>query len=681
MTDNKDHRSGNTNLTSGHLIPDFIRKLHSLLEDERHVRVVSWGDYGKSFIVKDQSEFSKSILPMHFKHSNFASFVRQLNKYDFHKVKRNNDDDIMLYGEHAWEFDHPMFQRNRHDLLEGIRRKCANKSLSAGPSPQGACNTLLSNGAGSSSMTTNASQIAEVMSQVEKLQQELDATTRLQEETAEVLKRTTIQCEILTNDLQEAYHGLASRDKLMNQIVQYLIDSRPDQTTFSNQLKQLIETHADAITVFERHLDRLNIPPNSSSSMSSPVTMLPSPPLLADGFVNSSFLQQLQASPTLQPHTTASMAAAPIYQQYTQPLMSINTSGLSTPAATASLSSPTSGAPMISPMQPVNNISEKSQLTSVETPKNKTSAIVRKRKQLAKKAGNVSELEARRPSWLQPPKVLLVEDDVVCRRLSGRILQIFGCTLDEAEDGLTAVNKMNISKYDLVLMDIMMPHLDGMSATAQIRQFDRCTPIDARIVYMSCGMNDVLPKPFSKDTLLSVVEKYCVHLIRSQAANSAQMTFSIPRPFPSAGAIEEFENNVTNKPNNVDAIALFPSTIPGSHNQSSHELSNNNSSSHSSMIATTAALYGTPLSAVMLDVAQKMVNWNEPNMAAPIPDHSAVNALNTGMKRTFIEFATATNPSNVHHQMTMPDHTAATSNHPFVYNLNQAKRTRISEIV
>jgi CheY-like chemotaxis protein len=56
------------------------------------------------------------------------------------------------------------------------------------------------------------------------------------------------------------------------------------------------------------------------------------------------------------------------------------------------------------------------------------------------------------PSWAVPPKVLLVEDDAISLRLSSKLLQIFGCKFDVATDGLVAVNKMNLDRYDLVLM-------------------------------------------------------------------------------------------------------------------------------------------------------------------------------------------------------------------------------------
>jgi len=82
------------------------------------------------------------------------------------------------------------------------------------------------------------------------------------------------------------------------------------------------------------------------------------------------------------------------------------------------------------------------------------------------------------PGWIRQPQVLLVEDDSTCRRIGGKFLYAFNCSIDSALDGLEAVNKMHGSKYDLVLMDIIMPNLDGVSACHIIRQFDS-TPIIA----------------------------------------------------------------------------------------------------------------------------------------------------------------------------------------------------------
>ncbi|CAG8581099.1 6300_t:CDS:2, partial [Scutellospora calospora] len=84
-----------SNISGG---PDFVRKLFKMLEDSSYSDVVSWGANGDSFVVKEIDAFTKTILPRHFKHSNFASFVRQLNKYDFHKI-RSSDDSAGLYGE------------------------------------------------------------------------------------------------------------------------------------------------------------------------------------------------------------------------------------------------------------------------------------------------------------------------------------------------------------------------------------------------------------------------------------------------------------------------------------------------------------------------------------------------------------------------------------------------------
>jgi hypothetical protein len=72
-----------------------------MLENKAFKDVFCWDPSGTTFLVKDTNEFSKSILPKHFKHCNFASFVRQLNKYDFHKIRSNNnaDEGQKIYGD------------------------------------------------------------------------------------------------------------------------------------------------------------------------------------------------------------------------------------------------------------------------------------------------------------------------------------------------------------------------------------------------------------------------------------------------------------------------------------------------------------------------------------------------------------------------------------------------------
>jgi osomolarity two-component system response regulator SKN7 len=60
------------------------------------------------------------------------------------------------------------------------------------------------------------------------------------------------------------------------------------------------------------------------------------------------------------------------------------------------------------------------------------------------------------PGWSVPPRVLLVDDDSIFRRLSTRLLQLAGCTIDVAVDGIEAVSKLGTGKYDLVLM--VNPH-------------------------------------------------------------------------------------------------------------------------------------------------------------------------------------------------------------------------------
>lgn len=70
-----------TTSSTANSVPPFLGKLYDLVEDSSTNDVVSWSDDNNSFVVWKVAEFSRDLLPKYFKHSNFSSFVRQLNTY------------------------------------------------------------------------------------------------------------------------------------------------------------------------------------------------------------------------------------------------------------------------------------------------------------------------------------------------------------------------------------------------------------------------------------------------------------------------------------------------------------------------------------------------------------------------------------------------------------------------
>ncbi|KAL0077493.1 hypothetical protein J3Q64DRAFT_1295437 [Phycomyces blakesleeanus] len=96
----------------------------SMVEDPGSDDLIRWATDGTSFIVARHVDFAKRVLPRFFKHSNFSSFVRQLNMYGFHKVPHLQQGVLQADDEsEQWEFSNPHFQRNQPDLLLLVTRK------------------------------------------------------------------------------------------------------------------------------------------------------------------------------------------------------------------------------------------------------------------------------------------------------------------------------------------------------------------------------------------------------------------------------------------------------------------------------------------------------------------------------------------------------------------------------
>eukprot|EP00123_Amoebidium_parasiticum_P017443 comp23855_c1_seq1/m.41712 comp23855_c1_seq1/g.41712 ORF comp23855_c1_seq1/g.41712 comp23855_c1_seq1/m.41712 type:complete len:400 (-) comp23855_c1_seq1:264-1463(-) len=104
-------------------VPPFLRKLYHMVDEPETNTCIRWNDAGDGFILVNAEIFARDVLPRYFKHNNFATFVRQLNMYDFSKVGLV-DRGVVSVGEfHAWQFTHPYFLRGRPDLIINIHRK------------------------------------------------------------------------------------------------------------------------------------------------------------------------------------------------------------------------------------------------------------------------------------------------------------------------------------------------------------------------------------------------------------------------------------------------------------------------------------------------------------------------------------------------------------------------------
>lgn len=141
--------------------------------------------------------------------------------------------------------------------------------------------------------------------------------------------------------------------------------------------------------------------------------------------------------------------------------------------------------------------------------------------------------QAPRPSKLGPLSghVLIVEDNEVNQMLIAAYLDQFGLTYDMVANGAEAVSKVQEKTYAAVLMDIMMPVMDGVEASKQIRALDGPVakiPIIAltanamkgdREIYLSAGMDGYVSKPLSAASLFSALSEH----LEIQMENAAEV--------------------------------------------------------------------------------------------------------------------------------------------------------------
>ena len=132
----------------------------------------------------------------------------------------------------------------------------------------------------------------------------------------------------------------------------------------------------------------------------------------------------------------------------------------------------------------------------------------------------------------QGTRILLAEDDPINQEVAVELLADVGITVDVACDGEEAVVLAAGNPYDLVLMDMQMPHVDGLEATRRIRELPGWahTPIVAmtanafpedKAACMAAGMTDFVSKPVDPDALYIVLAKWLAPALPQEAMPGA----------------------------------------------------------------------------------------------------------------------------------------------------------------
>lgn len=132
-----------------------------------------------------------------------------------------------------------------------------------------------------------------------------------------------------------------------------------------------------------------------------------------------------------------------------------------------------------------------------------------------------SENNLKRVNKLPGMKVLLVEDNDINRMYAAKIIKNWQCEVSEAENGLICLEKHKKHDYDIILMDIQMPVMDGFETTISIRKSFESPKSEIPIIALTAnaikgdnekclkiGMNDYISKPFLPEELFRILTKY-----------------------------------------------------------------------------------------------------------------------------------------------------------------------------
>lgn len=224
-------------LAAAAAVAPFLAKTFDMVEDPATDAVVSWGAARNSFVVWDPHAFAARLLPLHFKHANFSSFLRQLNTYGFRKVNPDR-----------WEFANAGFLGGQRHLLAGIRRR---RGADTGRRPAASSSA--------SSCAAEAGVIGVVDGELERLRRDREA---LKQE----LARLRVQQEASRATLLDMERRVLGTERRQEQCKAFLVRAIRNPSFLTSLARRNTLAAGDAVPVVKgknkrRLLDDIPSPP------------------------------------------------------------------------------------------------------------------------------------------------------------------------------------------------------------------------------------------------------------------------------------------------------------------------------------------------------------------------------------------------------------------------------------
>jgi DNA-binding response OmpR family regulator len=158
------------------------------------------------------------------------------------------------------------------------------------------------------------------------------------------------------------------------------------------------------------------------------------------------------------------------------------------------------------------------------------------------------------------PKILIVDDDVHLRKLVRTYADLEGYRSVEAESGAAALDILHKADFDLIILDVMMPGIDGFEALAQIREISEDVPVIMltsrteeydRLFGFNLGADDYVPKPFSPKELMARIKAV---LKRSRGNPDDKLRFGTLTIEPKARVVMVGEASVALPPKEFELL-------------------------------------------------------------------------------------------------------------------------------